>query len=364
MTRLEHFYYGQLIHHGQPKGEARVLARSSGLTDAQIQAALQAPRPSPLPEAPRLSWCLVRGSRDVPYVLVHAQQTHPTHTLYHYILMGGDVPRSVQGNLRAYLPLIEPRMPIFEMLGDVMSPLNLNPEPADAARQADDLLELMSLTGNNTRKLEPLIATVVRGRPLVVRSAPPDLTQRLNFVQGLLTALPSSTRFGVSFCFETHDPTCAQIVFSAAPVDDHFTVFDWQTKEVSGAPVNDYARFIVSQLRLDCAVAVRQAEALTLAAGWRFRSGDRLADALAYASNRSKVDQAVKNNLPVSMEEVARILREDPTLDEALQTAYASHLLKFALALDDIQHTDTACCLGRAAADAREGAVRSAARRR
>ncbi len=345
MTRLEHFYYGQLIHHGQPKGDARVLARSAGLTDEQIQAALQVPRPTPLPDAPRLSWAVVRGSRQAPYVLVHAQQTHPTHTLYHYILMNGDVPRAVQGNLRAYLSLIESRMPIFEMLGDLMSPLTLNVELPTPAQQADDLLELMSLTGNNTRKLEPLIATIVNGRPLVVRNAPPDLNQRLNFVQGLLITLPSSTRFGVSFCLESKDPESAQIVFSAASVDDRFAVFDWQTQEVSSASTNDYARFIVSQLRLDCALAVEQAERLTQPAGWRFRNGDRLADALAYASNRSKIDQAVKNNLPVSMEEVARILHEDPTLDEPLQIAYASHLLKFALALDDVQHTGVAAAL-------------------
>lgn len=345
MTRLEHFYYGQLIHHGQPKGDARVLARSSGLTDDQIQAALQVPRPTPLPDAPRLSWALVRGSKEVSFVLVHAQQTHPTHTLYHYILMSSDVPRAIQGNLRGYLPLVESRMPVFEMLGDVMSPLTLNVEPLSESKQADDLLELMSLTGNNTRKLEPLIATVVNGRPLVIRNAPPDFNQRINFVQGLLTTLPSSTRFGVSFCFESKDPESAQVVFSAAPVDDRFTVFDWQTKEVSNAPTNDYARFIVSQLRLDCALAVQQAELLTQPAGWRFRNGDRLADALAYASNRSKIDQAVKNNLPVSNEEVARVLREDPTLDEALQIEYASHLLKFALALGEIQHTGVAAVL-------------------
>lgn len=339
MAHLEHFYYGHLIHHGQPKGEARLLARSSGLTDEQVQVALQVPRPIARSDAPRLSWCVVRGSREAPYVLVHAQQTHPNHVLYHYVILPSDVPRAVQGNLRAYLTLVESRMPVFEMLGDVMPPLVFNSQPLPEAKQADDLLELVTLVGNATRKLEPLIATVVNGRGLVVHHAPPDIAQRLNFVQGLLTALPSSTRFGVTFTFETNDPGNAQVVFCEASADDRFTVFDWKTQEVSNAPTNDYARFIVSQIRLDCALAVQQAERLTLPAGWRFRNGDRLADALAYASNRSKVDQAVKNNLPVSNEEVARILREDPTLDETLQTEYANHLLKFALALNDIQHT-------------------------
>lgn len=346
MAHLEHFYYGHLIHHGEPKGEARLLARSSGLTDEQVQSALNLPRPAVIADAPRLSWCVVRGNREAPYVLVHAQQTHPKHVLHHYVILPSDVPRAVQGNLRAYLTLVESRMPVFEMLGDVMSPLTLHPQSLPEAQQADDLLELLTLVGNNTRKLEPLISTIVSGRGLVVRHAPPDIAQRVNFVQGLLMTLPSSTRFGVSFCFHTADPESAQVVFCDAPVDERFTTFDWQTKEVSNAPAaNDYARFIVSQIRLDCALAIQQAERLTLPAGWRFRNGDRLADALAYASHRSKIDQAVKNNLPVANEEVERILREDPTLDEALQAEYASHLLKFALALDNVQHTGVVAAL-------------------
>mgnify|MGYP005836548025 CR=1 FL=1 len=346
MIQLDHFYYGQLVHHGAPAGERRVLARSRGVTDEQIQVAL-AVQPAALQGGEGVSWGFLRGARELPYFLVHSQAMPQGHTLWHYILLNAELPRVLQGNFRAYLPLIVEPLPTFEMLADTLPPLTLNEAAAlPQEAQADDLLELMSLTGNNTRNIEPLLSSVVSGRTLVVRAAPADARQRLALVQGLVTLLPSSTRFGVTFLLHAEKADVgAQIVFCEAEADERFAVYDWQNAETANAPSNDYSRFIVSQLRLDTGVAVQQAEALTHTAGWRFRGGDKLADALAYASQRSRVDQAVRSNLPVSAEEVSRILSDDPTLDEDLRLLYGQHLVSFALALDDTAHTDPVAVL-------------------
>lgn len=338
MNRLEHFYYGQLIHHGVPIGDARVLARSKGVSDEQVQIALQVAQPPGAPNAPQLVWGVVRGNRETPYVLVHAQTGAGGYSQWHYILLTGDVPRALQGHIRGYLPLIEMQMPVFEMLGDTLAPLVISFDPQPIDQQADDLLELMNLTLNITRNLEPLINAVVTGHTLVVANAPADPAARTRFVQGLLTLLPSSTRFGVTFLLDSPNPESALITFSNSHVSEAAVRYDWISGDTSQAVENDYGPFITSQLRLDAGVAVRQAEALTQTAGWRFRNGDNLADALSYASQRSKVDQAVANGLPVEMESAARILADDPTLDEAARIRYARHLISFALALDDIEH--------------------------
>ena len=346
MNSIEHFYYGQLVHHGSPIGDARVLARSKGVTEEVIQIALQALTPATAPNAPQLSWGVVRGNRDVPYIIAHAQQTVVGNTLVHYILLNAEVPRVLQGNIRAYAPLIEAKMQVFEKLADELLPLSIQVGVQPLNKQIDDLLELMSLTRNNTKTLEPLLSAIVMGQTLVVSNAPENVKNRMQFVQGLLTLLPSSTRFGVTFLlYSDNVEDNAQIIFSNAALTERQVGYDWLTNAVTNGTLNDYARFIVSQLRLDTEVAVQQAEALTQTAGWRFRNGDKLAEALDYASKRSKVDQAVNNGLPISMEDVSRILADDPTLSDEQRLAYAHHLVNFALALDDISQTEPVAIL-------------------
>lgn len=343
MVALEHFYVGQLVHYGVPKGETRVLARTKSLNDDLISTAQSLYSQALLPNAPRTSWTLLRGNRDVPFLIVHAQRGDAGNVTQHYILLTGDVQRSVQGNVKAYLALIPEKLPTFEMLVDIM-PANFDiPAPPTTAQQADTLLDLMTYTRNNTRALEPLLSAVVQGRTLFVINAPTDVDARLGFVQGLLTLLPPSTRFSVTFALYA-SPSAngnAQIVFTDGDVSDpKASVYDWQTGKTSNTTENDYSRFIISQLRLDAELAVQQADTLTNTAGWRFKSGDTLAGALAYASHRSKVDQSVLNNLPVEAKDVSQILADDPTLDDNMRVAYANHLIKFSIALEDTSYTD------------------------
>jgi len=342
MNGLEHFYYGQLVHHGQLKGEARVLARSRGVSDDMTAAALRVALLPGRADLPQSAWGLLR-SKDVPFIFVQAQKTPEGQTMRHFVFLPPDIPRGLQGAVGELQALVQESLPTYEMLGDGLPPLEFQrPAVRSATQQANDLLELMTLTGNNTRTLELLLSAIIEGRPLVVRRAPSDPKSRYDFVEGLLTLLPPSTRFSVPFVLhdEAASPVQAQISFSE-DADSAAVVYDWQGYQVMGldAP-NEYSRFILSQLRLDTQMAVQQAEALTQTAGWRFRVGDKLADALAYASYRAKLDRSVLSNLPVEAHEIAQVLADDPTLDDTMRIAYARHLLMFSLALDDPHHVD------------------------
>ncbi len=345
MVLLEQFYHGQLVHHGKASGEPRILARSKGVSEDLAQYALTLGAAAPFPEAPEVSAIIVRGGRDIPFLLIRARQHASGIITQHYVFMPSDVPRLLQGNLQAFLPLLEAEIPVFEQLGDTLAGVELTiPEPLSYSAQADMLLELMTYTRNNTRLIEPILSTVIEGKVLHVCHAPASLRTRLNFVQGLLTLLPASTRFSVTFALHSAGTKLpnAQIIF----VDDNTalpasaSIYDWSTGVTSPNIENDYSRFILSQLRLDAELAVQQANALTPTAGWRFRSGDSLASALAYASHRSRIDKAIENNLPVATTDVAKILAEDPTLDDSARLAYAEHLIHFALALEDMTGTE------------------------
>ncbi len=338
---LEHFYYGQFVRDGRPEGELRLLASSSGVQPEQVAEAVQQGLIPPLVESPTGSWALVRGKKTIPFIMVQSQLGDAGQSVLHFVLMPVDVLRAMGGNLKAMMSLVQAEMPAYEQQGGTLDPVTLPQiEPQTAEAQIDDILALMSFTRNRTDTIESLLAAIVQGVPIVVQNAPPNLEERVTFVQGLLAFLPPSARFGVTFAAHSVPSTKidSQIRFFAGDTpDDDVLVYDWSMGAVSGNTVeDDYSHFIVSQLRLDAELVIQQTRALTSVASWRIKRGDKLSEALGYASYRLKVDNALVNNQPVEIGDVAKVLSEDPTLDGDLRTAYARHLLAFALALGDM----------------------------
>lgn len=341
MHALAHFYYGKLVHHGAPTGEPRILARSSQITDEHVKTLLESANLEPAPEHPDLAWGIVRTGPGM-FMMIHAGMGSAGQRTQHAVVLPVAAARSLAGDFTRLLKVVQAPIPTFEMLGDEMAPIKL---PDDAPRshdeQIDDLLELMTYCRNNSRNIEALLATIVQGAPLIVRNAPPDVEARTRFVQGLLTMLPSSTRFGVTFTTFTDGtpPVNTQITFNESHATEAATIFDWADASLSGAVhQSDYSRFMGSQLRLDAGAVIQQTEALTPVAGWRYKAGDSLADALAYASYRSTIDNSLRSNLPVALADVSGILADDRTLDDELRRTYASHLVRLSLAMRDTDH--------------------------
>jgi hypothetical protein len=341
---LEHFYYGQFVRDGQAFGEPRLLAYSGGIKP-ELAEELTTQNPLPALEGvPDGAWAIVR-SKAVPFVFIQAQTGAAGQVMRHFIIVQSDVLRALGGNLDALSALIEPQMPVYDRLGDRLRPLSLpQAGPPSDAEQIDHLLELMTITHNNSDVIKALLAGVVQGVQIIVRAAPPALEPRVNLVKGLLALLPPPARFGVTFA--THSradtPLDAQIRFigEETPPPDTL-VFDWPDARLSGRIVeDDYSQFMISQLRLDATFVLQETSTLTPIAAWRIKQGDSLAAALAYASYRKTLDHALANNLPVEISEVSDVLAHDRTLDADLRRRYAHHVLAFSLALGNMQFAD------------------------
>ncbi|HYO88612.1 MAG TPA: hypothetical protein VER79_08175 [Candidatus Limnocylindrales bacterium] len=343
---LEHFYYGQLVAGGRLSGEPRLLASSPGVRAEQVVEALQVARlPAPA-EPPIGAFGLLRGA-PTPFFIVQSARTAGDHPARHVILIPPDVLRALGGNLKALLSFVQPIMPLFEMTGQRLPPLSVPQAglPAPAAQETA-MLDLMTYTRDRLNVIEGLLAAIVQDAPLYVARAPAELNRRIGFIEGLLALLPPPARYGITFAthMEPDSKLDAQIRFvdelPAAP-EEQAALYTWGEAQVGGAhPKDEYSGFITSQLRLDTGLVIEQTRALTPVAGWRIRRGDRLGDALAYASYRLSVDNAVTNHLPADASGVAAVLADDPTLSERLRFAYVRHLLAFALALDDEASAD------------------------
>lgn len=344
MFPLEHFFYGQLVHRGKSQDNMRLLSKSAGITDEQVAEAVRFALASPSEHIDQGAWALVRGRRT-PFFLVQSQKGSAGEIIMHYVIMPSDVLRTMAGNVKALATLIQDKLPIFNQLGDELVPLTLtNPGTLATDAQVDDLLDLMTYAKNKMSNIEKLLGAVVKGLQLIVVNAPADHETRINFIQGLLTLLPSSTRYGVTFATASDSKT--QMNLQVRFIDDGkapagSVVYDWNTGTLEGSDTDDeYSHFIVSQFRLDASLVIQQTEALTPIAGWRFRNGDSLSQALAYASHRTKIDKAVATNQPVEVADVSKILSEDPTLTPDLRVSYSKHLVNLSLAIEDMQYAE------------------------
>lgn len=344
LFNLEHFYFGQLVRSGKPEDELRVLAATPGIkAEMGAEVAKQALIP-PIKGVPDGSWALVRGKKT-PFILAQSQLGDAGQSIVHFILMPPEVLRALGGNLAVMQQLIEPKMPLYDHLGANLQRISLpQAGPPEKDAQIDHILDLMTYTRNRLDVIENLLSAIVQGVQVIVQGAPLDLRSRVGFVQGLLALLPPPARFGVTFTTHSVPSTKvdAQIRFytdDEPPADT--LVYNWPTAQLQGNVVDDgYSHFIISQLRLDAELVIQQTQELTAVAAWRIRRGDGLAEALSYGSYRLAVDNSVRNNLPVEVVDVSRVLSEDPTLDDKLRVSYGRHLLAFALALGDTQHAD------------------------
>lgn len=349
---LEHFYYGQIVQQGKPTGEQRLLAASAGITPEMAALAVDRVTLPPLIRSSNGAWALVRGrDRSIPFLLVQSQQGSAGQVIAHYILPTPEALRVVAGNLQALMAqTVQDELPAFQSAGEKLPPLQLvAPEPLTVEAQVDDILDLMNVTRNKINVIESLLAAIVQGVQLVIQGAPADLKERVAFIEGVLALLPPSARFGVTFTTHSLPSTQidAQIRFYSDDLPPEGTlVFNWASGQATGAALaDDYSRFVISQLRLDAELVIQRTAALTSIAGWRINRGDRLADALGYAAQRVRVDEALRNNQPVDKDEVSKILAEDPTLSDELRVMYARHLIRFSLAMEDMSHANAVSIL-------------------
>jgi hypothetical protein len=284
-------------------------------------------------------------AESVDYVLVKAQQGGVGALQFQYLMLPATALRALGGNVRMFEAFAKEPIPTFQTLREDLPPFQFDGlEPADAETQTDDLLSLMSFCKNNLKTVGGLLSGLVQAMGIAVLNAPPSLTDRLTFVQGLLTLLPRPVRAGITWATNVIDPsqTNVQVKFMTWDVrPNRHLIFDWATgKLLNDAPEDAYSNFILSQLRLDTSLVIEQTGYLERTAIWRSMRKDDLANSLSWASRRASLDSAILSGQPADPKMVAGVLREDPTLSDEMREKYAKHMLTLTLSLDEPERSD------------------------
>lgn len=279
------------------------------------------------------------------FFAVHVMRSSSHPPLAHYILIPSDTLRAMFGNLRALLSLLDTAAPTFPNKNTTLMPLVLPQySPLTPEQQTEDMLNLLSIAHNRMDGIEQMLAAIVQGVRLIIQNAPSDVGQRIRLIEGLLALMPPSVRFAVTFTTDSarHNDVDCQLSFAREAINSpEVARFDWESGQTFGMPLkDDYARFVISQLRLDTSLVLERTTAMTPAAGWYLSQGHRLSEALAYGSYRLKMDDALLSGQPVNREDASSILQSDPTLSDTMRAAYARHLLRLALVMHAVTDAD------------------------
>ncbi|MBK8134391.1 MAG: hypothetical protein IPK52_00915 [Chloroflexi bacterium] len=339
---LEHFYVSLTSKSTDAKQNIQVAAQSANIKPDIVSrlAEKYSLDRAVLPQ----SFSLLRDSQGGGFFAVHVMRGSGGTPLAHYIVVPSDTLRVMHGNLRALVSLLDTTAPTFAPKTTLLPLVLPQYSPISPEQQTEDMLGLLSTAHNRMDGLEQMLAAIVQGVRLIIQNAPSDVAQRIKLVDGLLALMPPSVRFAVTFTTDSarHNDVDCQISFAREQVNSAEVVrFDWSNGQTFGMPLkDDYARFVVSQLRLDTSLVIERTSAMTPAAGWYLSQGHRLAEALSYGSYRLKVDEALLSGQPINKEDAADILQSDPTLSDSLRASYARHLLRLALVMHAVTDAD------------------------
>lgn len=332
--------------YGRPAGQGAVsalIAASAGIEQMLWE---ECHRLAPLtpPQRPAGAIGLFHGE-TAEFILAHAYLTGGQGVV-HYVPLTAEQLRQFAGRPTLLFDLLSTAVTPSPGAGGIVPPLACQlPAPPTPREHESDLSAFMLMVSDNFAVVEGLLAALVAGRPVAIVNGPDDLAARLALLQGLLALLPVPARYGVTFATDSGglDAIPVQIAFRTPDaLPPEAVVYDWQAGRLTGPrpPEEPYSHFITRQLRLDPSIAVNQLQTLAQTATWRFQRGETLAQALAWAARRASLDAAVTDGMPADTEQVAAILREDPTLSDELRVRYVRHLLAFMLALENFRHAD------------------------
>jgi hypothetical protein len=347
--QLQRFYFGVMVKGGQPQGAPTVLSCTPAVSKDQIDECLricrlEPPLPAQVSDDMSAAIGLYRGD-TIDYVLAISRVTSAGLPQLLFLLLESGLVRQLGGNLNPFIGLAHAEMPLFDSQRPLKA-LNLdNPKTLDKTDQTEAMQELLVYCQDNMKAVEGLLTALIQAQNVAVLNAPASIEKRLTFLKGLLSMLPLPARVILTFATNVVKPehSAAQVKFMASDeAPPEHIIFNWENGTLFPAAHenHDYARFIVSQLRLDPSKVIEQTELLSRTAVWRAIRKENLSKALHWVSRRAKVDSAVKAGQPADRETVAGILREDPTLSDDLRVEYSQHLLKFTLALREWETAD------------------------
>lgn len=350
--QLERFYFGNLIiDDARTSSTTGVVARTPDISPEQVNecvrlAQLRPPLVAEIADDMPGALGLFRGSsKTSDFILAKAQPNTQGIPQVLYILMPVSVLRQLGGNVLTFRSLGMMEMPAFSTVKPDLHTYDIRRAvPPTADEQTDALYDLLLYCKDSFDTVAGLLSGIVQGWPLAIVNSPPVLEKRLQFLQGLLSLLPTPARIGITFATHVIDfeKMQTQIKFATQhAIPPKHIVFDWGSSTLlTQTPEDAYSRYIISQLELDAAVVVQETERMARTAVWRAMHREDLGKALEWVSRRAALDQIVSAMQPADRDMVTAVLHEDPTLPDDLRRIYIRHVLTFALALQEADSAD------------------------
>ena len=200
---LDRLYYGVLVDENQQQSSRPgVIARTASVTPAQIAECLRVgqilPPASKDASADMPGTLALLQSNTTNFILTKAQRSDAGYPQIMYVLVPREVIRQLGGNVLMFRALGLAPMPAFVSASADLPPFEFRaPPPPERENQLDALFDLMLFCQDSLPIIEGMLAALVQGWPLVISNSPRSITQRLQFVQGLLSLLPVPARTGI-----------------------------------------------------------------------------------------------------------------------------------------------------------------------
>ncbi|MEM6280787.1 MAG: hypothetical protein AAF787_01225, partial [Chloroflexota bacterium] len=121
---LKHFHYGQFVKEGKPQGDMRLLAKSSGISDAAVAEALKLAMIPPMKNE-HGAWAIVRGKKEAQFLLVESELGKAGQPALHFVLLPSEMVRAMGGNYRVLAPVLNAATPDYDRVGHNLMPITV-----------------------------------------------------------------------------------------------------------------------------------------------------------------------------------------------------------------------------------------------
>jgi hypothetical protein len=213
MYALKRIIYGKPAAGNQRVLHFDVLALTEGVTSADMPAWRALAPLEPLPDGSQAVGIFVGPGDNNIFARAHEQNDVP---IYGYTLVPHEALLKLEGNLAQLLTLFLNPIPSYSAANTQIPPLEFEPEAwTMSERQATFETFLSHFADGDIKIALSLLAATLDERALMVHGFPPNLTERLLFVQGLMAMLPPYARGNITFSTRVDPPSIAypHIVF-------------------------------------------------------------------------------------------------------------------------------------------------------
>jgi hypothetical protein len=336
MYALKRIIYGKPAAGNQRVLHFDVLALTEGVTAADMTTWRALAPLEPLPDGSQAVGIFVGPGDNYIFARAHIQNDVP---IYGYTLVPRAALVELEGNLAQLLTLFLNPIPSFATVNTQIPPLEFVPRAWTASeRQATFETFLSRYAGGDIKIALALLASILDERALMVHGFPANLTERLLFVQGLMTMLPPYARGEVTFSTRVDPPSIAypHIIFHEDLIETPRYVANFHTEAIpdltskfADGKLPGYSGYLLTLWQSDVEQFLSAIDSMKNITPHLLNNG-HLGTGLEMIAERHMLDRLVRAGESVPKHLLQAVL-QDNTLQGELRQDYAQALFNQAL---------------------------------